>query len=700
MSKNRLPLALLCASVIIAPAIAAGAGDAGAKVDTSHWKCSYCVFPSGWYGDVDFGAGYISDDSAKFGDFTGMDKQGVYPALDLDVHWRGKDANYYDITGSNLGLDGRSLEIEKGKQGTYAVSLSYDRIPHMTYGDARTPFSGVGSDHLTLPPGWAPGATPATMSGLSAALHPTDLRTDRETVGLGLRFIQSDHWKYDAKFRHETRDGTQMMGASFLLTSSIVPAPVDYTTNQVEASATYSDGKLQATFGYYGSYFRNADGSLVWDNPFIPYVSGADVGQLTLAPDNNFHQLQAAASYRLGDSTWASGSVSVGRMTQDQNFDASTVNSNLLVATLPRTNLDGNVRTVNARGRISSRLTHRLQVDANYTYDQRDNQTPQNAYQQVGTDVYVGGYRTNTPFSFSHNRLGLDADYRLDGGTHLAAGYDHETRLYSYLGIDNAHIGTKWAEIRGILPHDMSVRLKYTSESRNVNGNRILSPGSLVQNPLLRQYNLADRDRHAARLSMDFSPTDTIGLGLNVQYGNDDYFGSEIGLSSGNQKLYSMDASYIPAESVNLHAFASWEALQSDMSNSQNFSVPDWAAHQEDLTRSAGFGAELPNIIGKLDLGLDFTYSVSHGSIDMRLPVTVPQLPDLLTRLNSTRIYGSYPVSQAFTVRAEYWIESYHSDDWSLDGVAPNTISNLLSTGVQSPDYVVRAVLVSVQYRL
>ena len=56
------------------------------EVDTSRWLCSLCIYPIGWFGSVDFGPGYVSDSSLKFGDYRGLKKKGLFLSIDGDAH--------------------------------------------------------------------------------------------------------------------------------------------------------------------------------------------------------------------------------------------------------------------------------------------------------------------------------------------------------------------------------------------------------------------------------------------------------------------------------------------------------------------------------------------------------------------------------------------------------------------------------------
>ena len=136
----------------------AGADDAATTfaphVDTSKWKCKFCEFEEGYSGEVEIGAGYVSDSSFKFGEYNGLFEEGAYFIGNATARYRGEDAEYMDLFIRDLGLETRSLGIEGGTQGKYKLFLRYDEIPHYISDTAVTPYLGTGSNTLTLPPRW------------------------------------------------------------------------------------------------------------------------------------------------------------------------------------------------------------------------------------------------------------------------------------------------------------------------------------------------------------------------------------------------------------------------------------------------------------------------------------------------------------------------------------------------------------------
>ncbi|MDO8598124.1 MAG: MtrB/PioB family decaheme-associated outer membrane protein, partial [Sulfuricaulis sp.] len=359
-----------------------------------------CAFEQGWSGSVDVGLGHVSDKSYKFGEYTGLNKQGGFFIGDGSARFRGADAYYWNINASDLGLDSRSLDAEGGSQGKYKLFLKYDELPHYLSDSARTPFLGNGGASLTLPPGF-PAATTGAMP-LASTLQQVDLSTQRKRLAASGSWIGASDWEYAVKFSHETKDGMKRTGGAFFANAAQLVEPVDYVTDQVDASASYTGRRLQAKLAYYGSRFSNSNDALMWQNPFtVPATPGAVAGQLALAPDNQFHQFVASAGYQFSDRTRGSADIAWGRMIQNQNFLASTLNGGLAVPALPGSSLDGRAATLDANLKLTSAVTQQLRLNAIYTHSDRDNQTPQASYPSVSTDMFLGTPRTNLPYSFT-----------------------------------------------------------------------------------------------------------------------------------------------------------------------------------------------------------------------------------------------------------------------------------------------------------
>ena len=158
ISLQLVLLIMFSAQAAVVTAADTSTSSGQGAVDTSQWECKYCAFEQGTSGTLELGLGNVSKDSYKFGEYTGLNEQGGFLIGNAAARLRGKDANYWNVDASNLGLDSRSLSAESGTQGKYRLFLKYDEIPHFISDSAVTPFIGSGGGSLVLPGGWVPEA--------------------------------------------------------------------------------------------------------------------------------------------------------------------------------------------------------------------------------------------------------------------------------------------------------------------------------------------------------------------------------------------------------------------------------------------------------------------------------------------------------------------------------------------------------------
>ena len=697
--KSTSQLILLGMLSSLCPA-AAGAESATARgVDTSKWKCELCKFEDGLSGAVEVGAGYVSEDSAKFGEYTGLNQEGAFFIGEGNARFRGADGTYWNADASNLGLDSRALGAEGGRQGRYKLFLRYEELPHYLSDTARTPFVGSGGPVLTLPAGFPAGTT--SLMPLAGTLRSFDIDNERQRLGFGAALTPARDWEYALDFRREKRDGTKRTAGAFFINAAQLIEPVDYVTDQLNASAAYSGARFQAKLAYYGSRFSNDHPSLTWQNPFTPLFGGA-TGQLALPPDNMFHQISASAGYNFSAYTRASFDIAYGRMTQDESFLAPTLNPAPFPAPpipLPRTALDGRVDTLNAALKLSSALTNRLRLNAAYIHDDRDNRTPQATYTWVTTDMFLGAPRTNLPYSFTRDRAKLSADYTATPRLKGSVGVEHEEMDRTFQEASKTRENTVWGKIAAKPLDYLGVTLKLVHGERDNKGYQPVPGIDPPENPLLRKYNMADRTRNSGDLRADIATTERISVGVGVAASENDYKDSPIGLTYAEEYSLYGDVSLLLSEQTTLHFFANHQVIKSEQLGSQTFSTADWQGKNRDRTNLVGLGIKHAAIKDKLDLGADLTFMRSKSSIVINGAAPAPGFPDLSASLNGLKLYAIYRLKENISLNAGYWYERYDSDNWMLDGVGPATIPNVLTFGEQSPRYDLHLFKVSVKYR-
>jgi len=675
--------------------------QAAAVVDTSKWKCKFCEFEEGWSSEFNLGLGHVSDDSYKFGEYNGLYEEGTYLIGDARLEYRNEHASYLDLTISDAGLDSRSLSIEGGRQGSYSIYLRYDELPHFISDSASTPYRGNGGDDLDLPNGWDRAGSTAGMTALGQTLRETDLETQRKRLGIGFSIATASPWSYGIDVQRDDKEGTKRTGGSFFFNTAQLVEPVDYVTEEITATVSYTKKQWQTRLAYYISTFTNQNEALTWENAFTPIVAGADEGQLALPPDNEFQQLSLSAAYKINDRNHLSGDFAVGRMEQNERLLQATLNQDLtlVVPALPTDSVDAKVDTTNAKLKFVSMMTDRLRLSANYSYDDRDNRTPQLTYDWVTTDAFLATQRTNLPYSYTRSAFKIKADYDYVKGTRLGVGYDWDERERTFQEVDETNEDTLWGTIRVRNIDSLFFEFKIARSSRDASTSEVVAAIDPPQNVLMSKYNMADRERDLIAAFASFSPHPNYTVGFAIDHARDDFDESELGLSKSSDNSINIDLTAMLSTATSVSVFLGRQNIQSSQAGSQAFADADWNADIDDTFDNFGISLSYILIEDKLDIGVDYSNSRSRGEIEMNPGVSAEAFPDLRTDLETTKLYLNYRVDENLSLRAAYWHETYDSSDWALDDVAPDTVPNLLGFGELSPSYSIDVIKLSMGYR-
>jgi MtrB/PioB family decaheme-associated outer membrane protein len=688
----------LAALLLLAAVHVAGA-QAPAELDPARWTCSSCPQPAPIGGGLELGAGYVSDPSFRFGDYRGLEDDGAHLILGGDLAFDGGAGRFLDLSLLDLGLGSRSIEVEGGRQGRYELTLRYAEIPHLLYDSTQTPFAGAGTSSLTLPAGWVSAGSTRDMP-LAATLADAGIDTIRESYGLGLEWTATRRIDWSVDYRRHEKNGTEMLGAPFVAASSVLPAPVDYRTDEIDAGVRYRGERWFARLGYYGSFFSDADSSIRWDNPYQPFTPSLSEGRTSTPPDNTFQSVSVAGDYRIGSRTRFTGTLSAGRATQDEAFLPATINPDLIVAG-PATpgSLDGEVKTFDLDTRVSSSLRSGLRLKAQYNLRRRDNDTPQQLYAQVESDVFVGEARLNLPYGFDHDRFALEGDYRIRRWAALRAGVERRVVERDLQEVERTEEDRAWGRVSITAHPRVDASAEISQQERDGSEYRLLDDHGLPQHPAMRLFNMADRDRSAGQLRIDVRPTDWLSLALEGERGRDDYAASLLGLYDADYDAYMLDLSVALPSRVSLHALGVREEHRTEQRGSERLVVPDWLAIVQDVTDTLGLGIAAARVRNKVDLGLDLAWSRSRGRTALDGAAPAGAFPDLRSRVESARAWLRFPLRAAVDLELGYVHERYRSDNWPIDGVEPDTLSSVLTLGEESHRYDIDLISLSARYR-
>lgn len=669
-------------------------------VDTSRWLCRLCIYPLAWFGTIDFGPAYVSDSSRKFGDYRGLDKRGLFFALDGDAHFRGSDGGYFDLYAQNLAIDSRQLELMGGTQGRFETRLAYSEIPKYRGFGTQTPFQDPGGDSLTLPADWVRAPVTSGMSSLEQSLHDTALKTSRKTLDAGLTLKFAVNWSFRVDFERQKKDGTRPFGAGlFQSNTTHIPAPVDFTTNQFDMALDYAGERSNLSFGFSGSEFRNGTSTISWDNPFLS-APGTESFRADLAPDNKYYQFSLVGAFAPTPKLRLSGRASLGRMKQNDPLLPYSTNPLYADLPLPRSSLDGKIDTsvLNLAGKLRARLARKLDFTIQAKLDERDNKTPSDLWTPVLTDLVLTPERLNRPYSFKREKYELQLRWRLRNQIRLSGGVRQENIKRDLQSVKKTRQRNYWGELSASPWAVAQFRVKVESSERDASPYLLLDDGGPVENPLMRKFNLADRDRNGAIVELDLSPMERLGISLSYFTAEDKYSASVVGLRESEDQTLSLDLNYAINSDTSLYAFYNCEDISSEMSSISGNSGLPWDAHTDDTINTVGFGIS-GKMTEKISFGLDWVSSDAKSRILTETGQGEDPFPTLRNDLRNTRLHVNWQLRKQWALKVQAEHEKSRSDDWQIDGLDPDGLLSVLSLGLVSPNYSVTVLRLLASYR-
>ncbi len=648
--------------------------------DTSAWKCAQCPFLQGYESDAEAGALVASGANATYGRYTGIDHSGTYVDATASGQARSENGSYASYDLEQLGLPSREGYVEGGREGRYDVRLSYDGQPTRLYDTAVTPFRGDGAS-LTLPASWVAAGSTGGMSALGSSLAPVDIGYDRRTVALLGRFFASPTWTIFGEFRRQEKEGTGLTSASFLTEAVQLPQPIDYVTDSFEAGAAWSGRRASFRLTYSGSWFEDNSDSLTFANPYLPLVAGSTEGRLALPPNNTLQQLAATGNVQLPwFATTLNYTASLGTLKQNAGF--------LPVSTLPGStvpvsgSLDGDVHLSHYAFGIASRPLPKLNLRGNAAYDGRDDQTTPIAVTYTVTDTFPGGTAVTPRYGEDRVRLDGGADYDLARWVRIGVGGKFDDSHYSPgQVVRNTQNTESWG--RGTLTPiaALSFTLKIGNALRKASpfNSAALPP---EENPLVRAFDYAPRDRVFSTLTASWAATPTLTWSIEGSIAKDDYRSSPLGLQNSHEQRASTMLTFTPRDTLSVYINAGYQRLSTLQNGYTGMLTPPWlAADIEHYWNMALGGRWVPQ--ERWILSADYLLAPSYEDTDSTLGGLQQAFPQSWTKLNSAHLKVTYRWTKALQVNFSFTHESYNSSDWALNGVGPSTIPNLLALGLQ-----------------
>ena len=632
---------------------------------------------------VELGAGYVTNDNARFGQYTGLRKEGAYGIGNIDISRRDNaTGTWMRFFGRDLGYQSREMRFDHFRQGNWGYYVDFSQTPAYSPYTINTGLVGVASAFQTVS---------------TVGRSDFEPKTQRDAFTLGFEKFFGSNWSVDLKFRNEGKNGARLFGRGDT-GFEFLAEPIRYNTRHGEANVLYTGDKLQLQAGYYGGWFKNSNSSLssFGGTNSSTATLGDNFQTIALPPDNSFHQFNLSGGYNFTPTTRMDFKLASMKAKQNEAFPSgffvspAVPNTVALAAGAPG-NLGGEVSTTQAQIGLSMRPTQTLNLRADYRHEDRDDNTPLFTYLpgQGATSTTNG---QNEPRSLKSTFAKFEAGYLLPMNFRVigAVDYVERERNPSAVRIVTTRLKTDEtsyrAELRRSLGETVNGSIQYVYSDRGGSGwlPTTVNNGTIGSNLVYPMY-LADRERDKWMLVLDWAPADRWSFHFVAEDARDKYTTKYLGLNDGTGRLFSADAVFTIADGWQATAFLSREDTRSKMSvcraSTTASPLPDsnsfcpntaanenWDARLRTLGDGMGFGIRgKPS--EKWDIGADLQYF--RDRVEQRINVTSPgaapadSFPNINYDRFTLKLYGNYRMDKTSTIRLTWIHDRFKTDDWT-----------------------------------
>ena len=697
MNKNHLIRTLHARPTVLALALLAAFGTAGAQEVE---------------GSVSVGAGVLSGnraDRSLYDQYNGLRPGSSGVGLFSADYYRRDDerGTATQFQASDLFNGDRELDFRWKKPGDWKFSAGYRELQRQSFDIPNSGLVGAGT------------ATPQVLPlvGGPGTGSDLDLKTKRSNLGLGFSKVLTRQWQFDVSLQTEKKEGSRLFGVGMNCPSAVAPGclgttsvaagwallmlpePIDSNHTQAEGRVTFAGDKLSLSMGYYGSFYRNDNGSL---NPNVPASLYGPLGGIrplaaglqpilnnpvALPPDNQAHQLDLTGVYAFTRTTRLNFKLGYSQASQQQNFAAA----GFAAAPAGVGDLGAKLATSLAQVGISARPMPKLSLNANLRYEHRSDSTPLAPYIVEDTTAF-----TNRHYPLTTTKGKVEAGYQFTSdyrGT-LGATFNNVDRgtftpSSAIEGVTALRQKTEETGIRAELRKRMSEVLSgaVALESSRRNGSNWLrdnggagvtevtdansAAAQTVFATGIFPVNLMDRRRDKIRLNADWQATDNLSLQGVVEAGRDRYDAPSIyGVHKSGMDQITIDATYAISEKWNVNGFLSNGRQELDQAR-------PGAAFIAFDNRSTTLGLGVTgNLSSKLQLGGNLAWMHDRNIYAQTLDATADAgsvallaatggLPDIVFQQATLKLFGKYTIDKQSAVRLDLVHQRSKWNDWA-----------------------------------
>ena len=614
-------------------------------------------------GDFSLNYLYVDDPNGKFGEYNGLDDDEHNIVFGLDWLWRDDDEpeRYLDIRAHNVGLETYAMKAEYGAQGNYRIRLGYEQLQKVWHEDAVTIWD----------------------NNLERLEEPREVTTKskRKAWNIGFDKLFGTNWELRTDYRDEDKSGQRSKPVNG---GRIVPAPIDFTHKEVNASLTWATRRAQVVFGGYLSDFKNANDLIL---------------NTAAVPNNEFAHFSVNGGYNADRAGRFTGFLGYAKGKQNDLYSRYNIDP----GTFTSDSLNGKNDTTRLRLGWRKRFSRRFDMDAGWWSERRNNDTPL-------SDDFPSD-KNNRVYEWDKDRLFVKGRYRLPARWRLLAGLEMRDNEYerhmaprstgrpteqAALLADETEETTLWGELRSPVFNGFFGTLKYAVSDRDVD----LDPARLEgatdsgSGGVALSHYLLPRDRDRLDLTLTWAANEAFSVGFLYSDIEDSYDPvTWAQLDRVDLSTMTLDFGLVINKTWSLSAYLGSEEYQVDQSGFGNRANEEsrWVYDITDEGSFGGFGAHGKGFLDQVDLRFDYRYYEGDGTYKTGDPSNVSgAFPDLTTEIHTLSLRADWMLSSRWQMNLGWFYEDYDSQRWPWKqdfGEPGDTYFDELSYGYDTPRY-------------
>ena len=242
-----------------------------------------------------------------------------------------------------------------------------------------------------------------------------------------------------------------------------------------------------------------------------------------------------------------------------------------------------------------------------------------------------------------------------------------------------------------------------------------------INHPELMKFYMANREQWLSKADFSYLPADQWNLNLNLQWTDNDYDASNLGLTEDEWYRSHLSASYVASDTLSASVYVGYDHYQADQTGRAFNGGPeknafviypplpqasdpnrDWDGELEDTSVTVGTNLQWQ---AAQDIEINFDYSYVDTDSEQNLGTSAEQHAGCRRPAHGryppaprASSVGIWQVQANLFLQLDYQFYDYKSDDWAWNGVQPDTIGKVLTFGQGNPNEQINYVGASVIY--